>query len=213
LRKPDPTMKKVIIAATIGLAATIPTVARGDDDRAANQEFKKVLDSVLAFVLSDHEMPMPVDERIRFADAIRKYCSHYRDLIPTLSPSEQEWLNRELGTRPMVEASRRTLAALNSVEHSRAILTKDYDGCVTLTELLAKSDENARVVYLWSGLVYQLIYRDPSGDLANVRQKYGAITEPQVKLSDHNQRSIAATILARIIANDTRPENWAPPSR
>jgi hypothetical protein len=204
-------MRKVIIAATIGLAAAIPSVARGDDDRAANQETKKVLDGVLEFVLSDHDTPMSVDDRKRFAEAIN--CGHYRDLIPTLSPSEQEWLNRELGTRPRVEANRRTIAALDSVEYSRAILTKDYDGCITLAELLLESDENSRTVYLWSGLVYQLIYHDPSGDLANVRERYGGITEPQVNLSDHNQRSIAAAILARIIANDTRPKNWAAPSR
>lgn len=124
--------KRSSLAVALVVAAISP-ISRADDQGA--NETVRVWDDVLAFVRPNGgDASMRVGDRRRFAEAIRSYCRYYRDLIPTLSPSEQEWLNRELGIGSSPEGGGRPIAALKLVEQSQAALTSVYDGCVAVAE-------------------------------------------------------------------------------
>jgi hypothetical protein len=74
----------------------------------------------------DNRIEMTLDRRKGFAAALLNYCRAVYGALPTNTPSEAEWVQREMNTSD----SNRLKRAINSVEYARMTLTNTFSQCV-----------------------------------------------------------------------------------
>lgn len=109
-------MRKVCAAAIVAIS----TVA-APASHAATKDLTKAIFSAIPW---DQDQPSP-EQRLAFARAIEAYWEDFDSRVPRLSPSEQEWIETEMGAQ-----GDRLERAWNSKEYAIWSLNRHVDLCL-----------------------------------------------------------------------------------
>jgi hypothetical protein len=147
--------------------------------------------------LGPYLWPQPADlefdreQRTEFAALIAAVCRDYRNVVPTPTPEEQNWLDSELragGQRPG--------AAISSAIYARSVLANTFDQCAMVADILSYEQEGSS---LRNWVTLSLILNEE--DLFDTFSRFGVngVGNDDIGAVNVIFRAIVRSILHRIV--------------
>lgn len=136
--------------------------------------------------------PLKPDERIHFARSISAVCKAYRNVIPTITPDEHAWLQKEMGQESSGE---RMIAAAGTTNLARYKSAQFLDECLDITD---KIIETSDIPIRWAFLAQLLTDEDIADHLSGI----GTLTPDSTDVTGARfmlGADTASTIIGRIL--------------